>query len=169
MSLYNILHGVNELAPILLAMLRLTPTEAGRFRDAYLNEDGTKIVVYTRNGGGNREHYDDECEAGENCNCTGCIITYQLPKHPNYIRDYDDDFDRTYAYVEFSVPEKYREIAKELATGEKPETIQEKFCKTMSEIENMTPEEIRADERFSPIVEVLNKVVGLKDKEEEKH
>jgi len=142
-------------------MLELSLADVGRFRDAYLNEDGTKIVVYTRNGGGNREHYDDECEAGENCNCTGCIITYQLPKHPNYICDYDDDFDCTYAYVEFSVPEKYKEMAKGLATGEKPKTIQEKFCKSMSELENMTPEEIKADKRFTPIVEVLDKVVEL--------
>ena len=161
MSLYNLLHGVNKQAPILLAFLGLTPAKVGRFRDAYLNEDGTKIIVYTRNGGGNREHYFlSECEEGEGCNCTGCIMTYQLPKHPNYICDYDDDFDSTYAYVEFTVPEKYKEIAKLLVTGEKPKTIHEKFMETISEMEKMTPEEIRKDKRFSSIIEVLDKIVG---------
>ena len=163
MSLYNMLHGVSEQAPILLAFLDLTEAKVGRFRDAYLSEDGTKIIVYTRNGGGNRAHkMQSESEEGENCNCTGCIITYQLPKHPNYIRDYDDDYDCTYAYVEFTVPAKYKETARSLATGEKPKTIHEKFMKTISEMEKMTPEEIKGDSRFSSIVEVLDKVVEEK-------
>jgi hypothetical protein len=43
------------------------------------------------------------------CACPGCTISYRLPKHPNYIRDEDDNFDYTYATIYFSFPEQYRE------------------------------------------------------------
>lgn len=131
MSLYNMLHGTNALAGALLAMLELEPNgphPVGRFRDIHLSADGTQIVLLTRNGGGNREHWsEEEREAGPECGCTGCIITYNLPQHPNYIEDRDDDYDCTYAYVTFSVPEKYAEFCKGIATGVEPETLQQKF------------------------------------------
>ena len=155
MSLYNLLHGVNPISPILLAVLKIDQSmkdapkypkneqgedwypyddglipagekyikeciekkywQSGRFRDIYLNKNGTKIILYTRNGGGNRESY--------------FYIFDILKKHPNYLKDYDDDFDCTYAYIEFSVPKKAKELCKELSTGKNPETIQEKFTK----------------------------------------
>jgi hypothetical protein len=106
MSLYNALFGTNAIADVLLASLELARNDVGRFRDCYLqgeNEDDLRICVYTRNGGGNREDYQD--------------IFEELSRHPNYIRDYDDDFDCTYATIEFSLPEAFRDdiiaIAKE--------------------------------------------------------
>ena len=51
------------------------------------------------------------------CGCPGCIITYRLPQHPNYLRDEDDDFDSTYAYVYFSFPEKYAGLLKAMQDG----------------------------------------------------
>ena len=134
MSLYNMLFGTNEIAPVLLFLLDIDqPDEkwsSGRFRDIYLNEDGTRIILYTRNGGGNRDHWSfthAKYREGGDCPCPGCIISYKLPRHPNYIRDYDDSFDSTYAYVEFGVPEQFKEIAESLVTGKKPESIHEKF------------------------------------------
>ena len=147
MSLYNLLHGTNPLSGILLAVLGIDqPVQnvpelpktagswndnydpesreskkyvdecvkrkiwvSGRFRDIYLNEDGTEIILYTRNGGGNRKEY--------------WYIFEILSHHPNYLTDYDDDFDCTYAYIKFSIPEKARGLVGKLVTGEKPKTI----------------------------------------------
>lgn len=145
------LFGVNKLAPILLAALQIDTQEtpawpkkangedwypyddgmipegeafvkeciekkiymSGRFRDIYLEDEGNKIVLYTRNGGGNRESYPHVFEI--------------LASHPNFIRDYDDDFDCTYAYYEFSVPEDYREDFRAIATENQTMTPSEKF------------------------------------------
>lgn len=85
----------------------------GRFRDIHLNDDGSRIILYTRNGGGNRPYYR--------------YVFDLLRKHPNYDTDYDDDFDCTYAYIEFTIPDQYKELCQMLATGEKPETIHAKF------------------------------------------
>lgn len=72
----------------------------GRFRDAWMETDENgelEIALYTRNGGGNREHH--------NCpQCTGCVME-QIVRHPLYLRDADDSFDSTYATIYFKVPE----------------------------------------------------------------
>ena len=109
------LFGENLASDVLLATLGLTRADVGRFRDVHI-ADG-KIAIYTRNGGGNREHYDysdDDVEEGEKCDCTGCTITYKIPQHPNYLYDKDDDFDCTYATVYYSYPEEYAEGLKAL-------------------------------------------------------
>lgn len=182
MGLYGQLFGVSKFSPILLKILEIDqPREdkpelpetadswnsdwepesaklknwvkvciekkiysSGRFRDIYLNEDGTKIILYTRNGGGNREEY--------------WYIFEVLKTHPNYLRDYDDDYDETYAYIEFSVPEKYRELTEALATGKAPKTISEKFFEIEKEIKGMTLDELRQDKRFELLTQVLEKI-----------
>lgn len=92
--------GVNHHSSELLEMLDLTTGDVGRFRDVHLNKDGTKIKVLTRNGGGNREEYED--------------VFDELSVHPNYIEDYDDSFDCTYATIVFSVPEQHLKQTKEM-------------------------------------------------------
>jgi hypothetical protein len=95
-SLYNMVCGNNPLFSLYLAMLNeVQPLpEIPRFRDLYITDDEVpEIVIYTRTGGGNRESYLDENDA--------------LTKHPNFIGDYDDDFDDTFAYWHYSIPEKY--------------------------------------------------------------
>lgn len=151
--------------PILLEILDIDQEEgkwrSGRFRDIYLNADGDVIILCTRNGGGNRPHWEysyDKYEAGENCPCPGCVVNHQLPKHPCYIRDYDDDFDCTYAYVEFAVPEQAKDFCKSLSTGENPKTVHEKFVKTMSELQQMKPDDVMKDERFKPMVDILKEI-----------
>lgn len=112
--MYNMLFGENELADDLLKMLNLTKEDCGRYRDCYLDEKGEKIIVYTRNGGGNREYYED--------------VFDKLSKHTNYLCDYDDDFDCTYASIEFSVPDKFIELTKEFVKkGADTTTGSEKF------------------------------------------
>ena len=89
MSLYNMLFGTNPNSDQLLSLLGKSQGDFGRFRDVYV-EDGF-IVVHTRNGGGNREDYED--------------VFDEMAEHPWYSHDADDDFDCTYANIYFKVPE----------------------------------------------------------------
>ena len=89
MSLYNMLFGMNPDADKLLSLLDATREDFGRFRNVYMR-DGY-IVVHTRNGGGNREEYED--------------VFDEMSEHPWYSHDADDDFDCTYANIYFKVPE----------------------------------------------------------------
>lgn len=123
MSLYNQLFGRNPTSDLLLALLNLSQGDVGRFRDCYLarklreeeTEGELRIVVFTRNGGGNRDDY-----AG---------VTEALQGHPDYLLDFDDDFDCTYASYVFRVPEKFKATAEELASlgAESKESPMEKF------------------------------------------
>lgn len=142
MSLYNLLFGVNSQADILKKMLGLDqkplpPGEmhgeyidycvdneiwpTGRFRDIHLSAVGQlKIILYTRNGGGNRREYR--------------WVFSILRRHPCYVRDYDDKLDKTYAYIQFNVPEQYKELAIAMATGEEPKQIGEKFKELIEQL-----------------------------------
>jgi hypothetical protein len=102
MSLYNAIHGVHPLAGPILEMLGLGPAECGRFRDAYFQELDGKVVlaIYTRNGGGNRDDYED--------------VTQVLRSHPNYLSDRDEPHDCTYASYFFSVPDEHKKEVEEL-------------------------------------------------------
>lgn len=96
MGFYNMMFGTNPMSDILLATLGLKRDDVGRFRDTYL-ADG-KIAIYTRNGGGNRETYQE--------------VIDELAKHPCYLSDEDDDFDCTYATIYFSYPAEFAEQLK---------------------------------------------------------
>ena len=89
MSLYNMLFGTNPDSEQLLRLLGKTKSDFGRFRDVYVEDN--YIVVYTRNGGGNREDYED--------------VFDEMSEHPWYSHDEDDDFDCTYASIYFKIPE----------------------------------------------------------------
>lgn len=108
MSFYNLLFGVNPQSDLLLGIVALRRSDVGRFRDCYADRDGEgwRICVYTRNGGGNREHYDDDIEPGPKCSCTGCVM-HRLPQRPGYLFDEDDNFDCTYAMVYFRPPREF--------------------------------------------------------------
>src|SRR3990167_3082180 len=142
MSMYNLMHGMNPLAGILLKMLEIdqegSKYSSGRFRDIYLNEDGKKIILFTRNGGGNRETYQETIDI--------------LATHPNFITDYDDEFDCTYAYIEFSVPTQYLATTTIMAAGVKPKTLKEKTDDVMAEIKSMKKEDLEKDPRFKLLV-----------------
>ena len=100
-GLYNYLYGWNPACLWLAPMLTdKNPEEFfPRFRDCYLGEGEDTIVIFTRVGGGNRsEGPDDEDGFGE----------YKLYEMPTYISTWDDDFDSTYGYYEFGVPEEWQ-------------------------------------------------------------
>lgn len=46
MSLYNMIHGVNPAAPVLLSILGINSSNIPRFRDCYWT--GEHIAIYTR-------------------------------------------------------------------------------------------------------------------------
>ena len=106
MSMYNMIFGMNPDSDKLLGLLGKTQGDFGRFRNVYM-EDGY-IVVHTRNGGGNREDYEDVFE--------------EMSEHPWYSHDADDDFDCTYANIYFKLPEdeKLMVILKGLEAGTNP-------------------------------------------------
>jgi hypothetical protein len=113
-GLYNIVLG-DGLEHTRGAILRkiLGDPEIGRFRDAWVErspETGDPIIaIYTRNGGGNREHYD--CDEGS---CTGCVME-KITGCEFYIRDVDDSFDSTYATIYFRAPEPFEMMLREAA------------------------------------------------------
>lgn len=121
MSLYNMIFKENPDADKILSMLDLNREVFGRYRDVYLNADGTEIIVYTRCGGDNRKDYDNVFE--------------MLEGHPNYICDYDDEYDETYCYFKFDVPREYLEEAKGMATGKEPLDVREKFDEAIKEMQ----------------------------------
>lgn len=72
MSLYNMLFGANPAGPYILKTLGLSTAEVGRYRDCYVEKmpNGTyRIVLHTRNGGGNRDcwHADDPKWGSSGC------------------------------------------------------------------------------------------------------
>lgn len=123
MSLYNVINGVNPATFFILPMLgEKHPDKYPRFRDCFVGElsnsdendqfgiplkkrDSSKTIsVYTRVGGGNRDDYENEIN--------------ELRSHPNYIRDYDDDFDSTFATFLFSVPKEFETDYDLILSGE---------------------------------------------------
>ena len=119
MSLYNALFGENEEAPVLLGMLGVNKEYFNRYRDVELIENGTKIRVFTRLGGGNRPDYNETWN--------------KIRSHQLYIKDYDDDFDCTYAYIEYNIPEQFKETASKMFKGE-PVSFSDKFNKELEEM-----------------------------------
>lgn len=143
MSLYNLLFGVNQDADELLKMLNLTEDDFGRFRDAYLNENGTNIIVYTRCGGGNRDYYED--------------MFSKMEKHPEYVTDYDDDFDCTYAYFVFNVPEKFKKQAKLMSDKTKPKSVHEKFQEAVDDMDKKGKDSEYA-KKIKPTIDKIKEV-----------
>lgn len=86
MSMMESLVGRTPGFELALGLLGLTERDVGRFRDCYVDEN-LNVVIFTRNGGGNRPDYED--------------VTNRLRAHPGFIRDYDDEFDCTFAYYVF--------------------------------------------------------------------
>lgn len=98
------MNGVNPAAFLVLPMLGRHASEYPRFRDCFLNELN-QIVVLTRVGGNNRNSgFGEEV----------------LYKDPNFVDTYDDDFDSTYGYYVFNVPEEWKDDFDRLLRGEKP-------------------------------------------------
>ena len=93
MSFYNMLRGFNPACYIFLPMLGRKQNEYPRFRDCFVDEDEKHILIYTRVGGGNRG-----CGYGEE----------KLYEDPNFVDTWDDEYDNTYGFYKFKVPERWQ-------------------------------------------------------------
>jgi len=91
MSLYNLLFGMNAQTDLLLAVIGLKQCDIERFRNVGTADEGRKIEVYTRTGGGNRSDYPN----------------LTMRKLPEWQGSEDDDFDNTYCTDTFAVPEQF--------------------------------------------------------------
>jgi len=120
---YNAIFGINPVASIILAMLDLDVEKIGRFRDAFIC--GDKIAIYTRLGANNAECCCEEEDIKKHPHpldsnhanyCFVPNIRY-LQNHPQYLSDEEDKFDPTYRTFYFKVPERYKEIAKKMDSG----------------------------------------------------
>lgn len=143
--MYEALCDKTDYGPALLLMLGLGEKDFGRFRDAYLSPDGEQIIVYTRNGGGNREYYQDVFDT--------------LSKHPNYLRDEDDDFDETYASIYFSVPDEFKKACKEMAPRVDTRTGAEKFEELFLALESDFEGTIAKKEKLRNFTESFEQLV----------
>ena len=121
MSLYNMLFGMNPDTDKILNVLGKTREDFGRFRNVYLDEG--YIVVHTRNGGGNREDYED--------------VFDEMSEHPWYSHDADDDFDCTYANIYFKVPEDANQTLMALHNFEKGADPKEQWGMLLATMEAM--------------------------------
>ena len=167
MSLYNMLFGYNPLTGVVLSSLNLDTTKIPRFRDAYFEGDNNRLVIFTRTGGGNRDYYEsvesrradwwgDDEPTEEDLEGP---YNEDLRNHPNFISDEDDDFDCTYAYFYYSIPESFTpifETLKDLAAGKEPNPMV-RFKKMIEDLDSgqTTPETIRAMEVGTALVEAI--------------
>lgn len=94
MSLYNAIAGFNPNAAICMAIMGLHPKDVARFRDAWLSDDGEKITILTRTGGGNRADFMTE--------------NFLMTQQAGYVSDRDDTFDSTFAHFVYVVPHHFK-------------------------------------------------------------
>lgn len=150
MSMYDLMFKPCPLAPYLLKGLDLDPHKLGRLRDCYFNEDCTRIVVFTRNGGNNRGDYQE-------------AIAYMY-SNKFFDRDYDEDLDSTYATFEFKIPEVLQEVAveaKRLGMGYKP--FKQRFDEMLEKLKSGKkddPDVKRMTDNFKPLGEALEKFIS---------
>jgi hypothetical protein len=134
------------MGPILLELLG-NPS-VPRFRDCYLgmDEGQRRIIIYTRTGGGNREAYEAENQV--------------LREVAGFVRDYDDDFDSTFAYFVYEIPAEHRDVLEQCSL---PNTPREKFDALMEALRSgkSTPETKRAEIIGKQIVNAITK--GARD------
>lgn len=147
MSLYNLVHGTNPLAPALLAMLNVKVDEIPRFRDCYFRDD--HVIIYTRTGGANRSGY----EAGNKF----------LTLVDGYVKDEDDSFDSTYALFYYRVPEAYHLLMDKLRSMAMTETQEERWQAVFQRINDNAagdPMVARMTAAFHPIFAKIESSLG---------
>jgi hypothetical protein len=163
MSLYNMIHGVNPLAPVLMKMLGAAPGDVPRLRDCYF--DGEHIVIYTRTGGGNRDCYDSR-ETTDSEDYDG-PFNDDVRALPGFVRDEDDDYDSTYASFYFEVPQQFHMLLDKLKSMAQKQTQAERWEAALDHIKNASPDDPvvqRMTEAFKPVFEAIEKQATEGDK-----
>jgi hypothetical protein len=130
MSLYNAVNGLQPSTFFILPMLGKHLDKYPRFRDCFVGKmeqdfenldqfgiptlkhgDEKLISVYTRVGGGNRESHQAEIQ--------------ELRNMPEYVEDFDDGFDSTFATFVFKVPERFESDFDKIKEGRMQEVSEE--------------------------------------------
>lgn len=121
-NLYQMMNGVNPATFLILPMLGKHPDEYPRFRDCFISDDESTIIILTRVGGGNRNQgYGEE----------------EMCKSPHFVKTYDAEWDNSYGYYEFSVPEEWKEDFGRLMKGEPiSEKYLDQMCKVYPKLES---------------------------------
>lgn len=166
MSFYNMLLGENPLSGILLSILGFTTKDQiPRYRDCYWN--GEYIAIYTRTGGGNRDYYESLETCMENYPEYFKEVPQDYPqgpwnsdlrKHPEYVKDEDDDFDSTYATFYFNLPAKFEGILPLVSTKSPGDRFQELMEKLKSHDDN-DPDVKRVMDSMAPIIAKIKGMV----------
>lgn len=113
-------NGVNPATFLILPMLGKHPDEYPRFRDCFVNEK-KQIVVLTRVGGNNRN-----CGYGEET----------IEQDKNFVKTYDAEWDNTYGYYVFNVPDEWKDDLDKFLNGEKPSArYLDQMCKVYPKLE----------------------------------
>jgi hypothetical protein len=86
-GLYNMVNGVNACSVVICRLLDINFDKIDRFRDSGVDVDNKVAWIYARTGGNNRESYPNK----------------ELTSNRYYVKDYDDEFDNTYALYEFDI------------------------------------------------------------------
>lgn len=166
MSLYNLIYGVNPAATLLLQILDLDYSRIPRFRDAFVHDE--HIIVYTRTGGGNRAYYDSLGSCKEHYpeyfleeDPPSGPWNSDLISHPLYVRDRDDDFDSTYAWWYFRVPEAFKEEVATMKSEATPREKWERIYKLLSEKDN--PETLELMQKFQPMIRHIRDALDSKE------
>jgi hypothetical protein len=131
-------HGVNPATFLILPMLGKHPDEYPRFRDCFITEDD-HILILTRVGGPNRdEGYGQE----------------EMEEDPHFIKTYDADWDWTYGYYEFSVPDEWKADFDAIKNGGKPsKEYLEQMCKVYPKLADKFREQFKEKEAQDESVE----------------
>jgi hypothetical protein len=153
-SLYNTIFGINPTAPVLLLILGIRdPKIIPRFRDCFLNVDGTEIIIHTRTGGGNRSEYEEQNKG--------------LRQIAGFKSDDDDSFDSTYANFRYNIPEKYKEAVPILLEHGAGIDTSKRWKETFEGIrlhDVSRPEVQKAFEVGKALIERINKLDKGKDR-----
>lgn len=130
MALYTQLFGENPDATAILGFAGLTREMFPRYRDVFLMNEGRNVIVYTRIGGPNREHYLKEIK--------------DILSHPQYKDNCDDEFDNTYAYFKFNILDNYTVTAKSMFK-EEPLPVSKMFERHIERTKDTSSEEYKKD------------------------
>ena len=146
--MYEMVCNINPDAGRVLNLIGLDPAfliEECRLRDVYLSKDRTKVVIFTKIGGGNRESYSASIK--------------RLKNFKGYIRDYDDDFDNTYASFEYQIPSnKLMEVVAFLSSSDTT-TGGEKLKQSLENLEKDPDEFLKEHPRFKVMMDdIINKL-----------
>jgi hypothetical protein len=161
-SLYHLACGQDAHAAWLRdTVLGLTLRRVGRYRDACLNADGSRIFVYTRNGAAEGRVHDKASGIRvpcADCPCLSCCINYHVRTHACYLGERDEKDDRTYTTLTYRVPDDFVSECRQRATGKEPATISAKMDQAISSLQGRSRDQARADPRFAAMKDTFAKI-----------